>query len=60
MFVGLRAARVRDLFKEAKDNAPCIIFIDEMVGADLANLVNEAALLSVLIMVEHLRPKNAI
>jgi cell division protease FtsH len=30
MFVGLGAARVRDLFKQAKDKAPCIIFIDEL------------------------------
>ncbi|MGA9234432.1 MAG: ATP-dependent zinc metalloprotease FtsH [Desulfobacterales bacterium] len=30
MFVGLGAARVRDLFKEAKTKAPCIIFIDEL------------------------------
>jgi len=30
MFVGLGAARVRDLFKEAKNKAPCIIFIDEL------------------------------
>jgi len=30
MFVGLGAARVRDLFKEAKTRAPCIIFIDEL------------------------------
>jgi cell division protease FtsH len=30
MFVGLGAARVRDLFKQSKDNAPCIIFIDEL------------------------------
>jgi len=30
MFVGVGASRVRDLFKQAKDSAPCIVFLDEI------------------------------
>ena len=30
MFVGVGASRVRDLFEEAKKNAPCIVFIDKL------------------------------
>ena len=30
MFVGMGAARVRDLFKQAQEKAPCIVFIDEI------------------------------
>ncbi|GLI36277.1 ATP-dependent zinc metalloprotease FtsH [Desulforhabdus amnigena] len=40
MFVGVGAARVRDLFGQAKDQAPCIIFIDELDALGKARGLN--------------------
>lgn len=40
MFVGVGAARVRDLFAQAQNNAPCIVFIDELDALGKARGVN--------------------
>ena len=45
MFVGVGASRVRDMFEQARNNTPCLIFIDEIdaVGRSRAVTVSAAA-----------------
>ena len=43
LYVGVGAARVRDLFKEARENAPAIVFIDELDAVGAAGSAGRAA-----------------
>lgn len=43
MFVGVGASRIRDIFKEAKEHAPCIIFIDEIDAVGASRTVGASA-----------------
>ncbi|MBW1697943.1 MAG: ATP-dependent zinc metalloprotease FtsH [Deltaproteobacteria bacterium] len=68
MFVGLGAARVRDLFEQAKQNAPCIIFIDELdalgkargVGAVGGHDEREQTLNQLLVEMDGFDPKTGV
>ena len=46
MFVGVGASRVRDLFEQAKQKAPCIIFIDELEAIGKTRATGQAAFLA--------------
>ncbi len=52
MFVGVGASRVRDLFRQAKEKAPCIVFIDEIdaVGRARAKTPTSAQTMNVRIL----------
>ncbi len=69
LFVGVGASRVRDLFEQAKKNAPCIIFIDEIdaigrtrsgVGAIASNDEREQTLEQLLVELDGFEPHETI
>lgn len=47
MFVGMGASKVRDLFKQAKEKAPCIVFIDEIDAIGKREMVRLAVMMNV-------------
>jgi cell division protease FtsH len=69
LFVGVGAARVRDLFDEAKKKAPCVIFIDELdaigrkrggAGASLTHQEREQALDQLLVSLDGFRSRDRV
>ncbi|MBR0252316.1 MAG: ATP-dependent zinc metalloprotease FtsH [Synergistaceae bacterium] len=67
MFVGVGAARVRDLFGQAKKKAPCIIFVDEIdaIGQSRMNVINanseqENTLNQILAEMDGFEPNNGV
>jgi cell division protease FtsH len=69
MFVGVGAARVRDLFEQAKAKAPCIVFIDEIdaigqsrstAGAIQTNDEREQTLNALLAEMDGFKPNNGV
>jgi cell division protease FtsH len=68
MFVGVGAARVRDLFQQAKQHAPCIIFIDELdaigrqrgVHVGAVNDEREQTLNALLVEMDGFEPNNGV
>lgn len=42
MYVGVGAARVRDMFRQARESAPCILFIDEFDGVGKQRSANSS------------------
>jgi len=69
LFVGVGASRVRDLFEQAKKNAPCIIFIDEIdaigrtrsgVSAFASNDEREQTLEQLLVEMDGFEPNQAV
>jgi len=68
MFVGVGAARVRDLFEQAQKNAPCIVFIDEIdaigrqrgVHMGVVNDEREQTLNQLLVELDGFEPNNGV
>jgi cell division protease FtsH len=69
MFVGVGAARVRDLFRQAREKAPCIVFIDEIdtlgktragAGSPVSNEEREQTLNQLLVEIDGFDPSGGV